>query len=98
MRPLEENSIEPFSVPLEVANDDDMTAAFLGLLETTRVRRITLQGVVHPRKAKLVLPKAVADQLGLRLGRKVKVRFANGRSATRLTAYGAHVTLHGREG
>jgi predicted aspartyl protease len=45
----------------------------------------------------LVLPQAVVEQLGLPLGRKIKVRYADGRRAQRREAKGALIKLMGRE-
>ena len=44
----------------------------------------------------LVLPQTVVKQLGLPLGDKVKVRYADGRRAQRREAIGAFVKLLGR--
>lgn len=86
------------SLTFEVANAGDVFKVKEGTLEPDKVRRVTIRGVVDSGAAKFVLPKSVADQLGLPRGQKVKVRYADGRTATRETASGAHVTLLGREG
>jgi predicted aspartyl protease len=97
MRTIGGTDVGRFSIRLEVANNDDVVQARLGLLDPARVRRVTIPGVVDSGPARLVLPKAVADQLALRRSAKVKVRYADARRATRQTAEGAHVTLLRRE-
>jgi hypothetical protein len=44
----------------------------------------------------LVLPPGVVNQLGLRAGDKINVRYADGRRARRRRAEGAYVELLGR--
>jgi predicted aspartyl protease len=87
-----------FTVPIEVANTGDVFKMREGQLDPDKVRRVTIQGWVDSGATKLILPKSVADQLGLQRSAKAKVRYADGRTATRQTAPGAHVTLLGREG
>jgi predicted aspartyl protease len=86
-----------FSVDFEVANNDDLALVRRGLLTEDQVRRQTISGVVDPGAAMLVLPHAVVEQLGLPLGRKIKVRYADGRRAQRREAKGALIKLMGRE-
>jgi predicted aspartyl protease len=87
-----------FSVNIEVANNDDLAAVRLGLLDRTKVRRITLRGVVDPGATQFVLPKSVVEELGLPTTSKVKVRYADGRVANRPAAEGAYVEILGRHG
>src|SRR2546430_16851277 len=49
-----------------------------------------------PGAAMLVLPPAVVHQLGLALGDKITVRYADGRRAQRRKAEGAFVEILGR--
>ncbi|HMF14718.1 MAG TPA: hypothetical protein VKE94_20520 [Gemmataceae bacterium] len=86
-----------FSVDFEVANNDDLAAVRLGVLTPDKVRRVTIKGVVDSDAARFVLPGAIVKQLGLPPARKVKVRYADGRSAVRNTAEGARVSILGRE-
>jgi len=85
-----------FSVEFEVANYGDIALAQRGLLPEDQVRRQTISGVVDPGAAKLVLPQALVKQLGLPVGDKIKVRYADGRWAQRREAEGAYVELLGR--
>jgi predicted aspartyl protease len=87
-----------FSVEFKVANNDDLALARRGLLPDDQVRRQTIAGVVDSGAAMLVLPQAVVKQLGLVLGDKIRVRYADGRTAQRREAEGAYVELLGRHG
>jgi clan AA aspartic protease len=60
------------------------------------VWRETITGVVDSGATKLVLPEAVVKRLGLPLGDKIKVRYADGRRVQRRAAEGAYVKLLGR--
>ncbi len=87
-----------FSVELEIANNDDLALARRGLLPPDQVRRETIHGVVDSGATKLVLPQAVVKRLGLPLGDKIKVRYADGRKVQREGAEGVYVQLLGRHG
>jgi predicted aspartyl protease len=86
-----------FSVEIEVANNDDLALVRRGLLQPDQVRRETISGVGDSGATRLVLPAAVAIRLGLSLGGKTKVRYADGRSAQRQVAKGVYVQLLGRD-
>jgi predicted aspartyl protease len=62
------------------------------------VRRETIRGLVDSGAAKLVLPQAVVERLGLTLGGPVKVKSADGRRARRREAKGVFLKLLGRDG
>jgi len=49
-------------------------------------------------KGYLVLPRTIAKRLGLPLGDKISVRYADGRRVQRRVAEGAYVELLGRHG
>jgi predicted aspartyl protease len=87
-----------FTVDIEVANYGDLAAVRAKTIRPTQVRRVTLTGVVDSGAVKLVLPKAVVEQLGLPITDRIKVRYADGRRATRDVATGAQVQLAGRSG
>ncbi len=86
------------NINLDVANNDDMALARRGALPKDQVRRRTIGAVVDSGANKLVLPGKVVKELGLPLVGKVKVRYANGRTAVREVAEGAYVELLGRHG
>ncbi len=96
MRTQGVNGVGRFSVEFKVANNEDLVRAKDGTLPRDRVRRMTISGVVDPGAAMLVLPQAVVKQLGLPLGDKIKVRYADGRRAQRREAEAAFVELLGR--
>ena|SRR5438128_312064 len=98
MRSKGANGVGRFSVEFDIANNDDLVRAKYGDLPPHKVRRQRIPGVVDSGAAKLVLPQAVAKQLGLPLGDKIKVRYADGRKAQRREAEGAYVELIGRHG
>jgi clan AA aspartic protease len=98
MRSAGANGVGRFSVDLAVANYGDLALAERGLLPPDKVRRQTISGVVDSGAAKLVLPRTVVKQLGLPLGDKIQVRYADGRRVQRRVAEGAYVELLGRHG
>jgi predicted aspartyl protease len=84
-------------VEVELANNGDLEAAERGDLPVDQVRRVTIVGVVDSGASRLVLPTAVANQLGLRITGKIKVTYADGRTAKRDRAEGVHLKLLGRQ-
>ena len=92
------NGVGRFSVELEIANKDDIVMMRRGLLPPDQVRRQTIQGIVDSGANKLVLPQSFVKQLGLPLLDKIKVRYADGRTAQRHEADSAYVGLSGRHG
>jgi predicted aspartyl protease len=95
-RRQESQKMSRFSVNLEVANFEDMAAARRGALEPSKVRRLTLAGVVDSGASRLVLPKRVVEQLGLQPSEYVKVKYADGRTGKRPVVQGVHLELQGR--
>ena len=85
-----------FSVEVELANNDDVVLAQLGQIEPTAVRRVRLAGVIDTGATRLVLPRKVVRQLGLRETGKIGVRYADGRQAIRSSVDGVHLQLLGR--
>ena len=98
MRTKGANGAERISVEFEVANNDDLALARRRVLPPDKVRRMVIEGIVDSGATRLVLPQAVARQLGLRLSNKIKVSYAEGRKAERQEAEGAYVELLGRNG
>ena len=87
-----------FHVELEIANYKDMVHAEKGALAPDQVRRMKIKGVVDSGASRLVLPKSVAQELGLERTRKVRVNYADGRQALRDEVTGVFVALAGRDG
>ncbi len=88
--------VSRFSVDFEVANYRDLVAVDLGALEPAKVRRARIRGVVDTGASDLVLPGAVAKQLGLHKGEKIRVRYADGRRAIRQLVDDVHIEMLGR--
>ncbi|MBY0525042.1 MAG: retroviral-like aspartic protease family protein [Gemmataceae bacterium] len=86
-----------FKVELELANNNDVVLADSGHLAADKVRRARIQGVVDSGATRLVLPKSVADQLGLPDAGKVLVRYADKRRAARKKVKGVWLKLLGRD-
>ena len=87
-----------FAVEFEVANRRDIHLAESGHLKTSAIRRLRLQGVVDTGATRMVLPKRVARQLGLKETGKIAVRYADRRKAIRPTVDDVQVELQGRRG
>jgi len=95
-RTIGEGEMECFYVGMELANNDDMARVRSGDLEPDEVRRVRVQSLVDSGAARLVLPAAVAKKLGLEATAKVKVRYADGRTAVRNQVEGIYLELLGR--
>jgi predicted aspartyl protease len=85
-----------FAVEIELSNNRDLLKAEDGELPANKVRRLRIRGIVDTGATRLVIPKAAADQLGLKITGKVGVRYADGRRAIRPVVDNVHVTLLGR--
>jgi predicted aspartyl protease len=92
-------SMGRFSVEFEIANNQDVNDAKRGHLDPAKIRRMKIQGVVDSGATRLVLPGAVAKELGLPVKKeKVKVRYADGRRGVRSEVEEIHLYLLGRDG
>lgn len=94
----EESDMGRFSVEFTVANNEDVVRARSGELDWDEVRKIQISGVVDSGAARLVLPKSVANKLGLEPTGKTKVRYADQRTSSRDVARYIWLELLGREG
>ena len=83
---------------IQLANHRDMILAQAGLIAAADVRRAELEGEVDPAIMRMVLPTAVADQLGLPRVGKVSVRYADDRREEREVVGAVDLTLVGRNG
>ena len=86
-----------FKMKVSLANHQDVADARRGMLAMEKVRRIEIDGVVDSGATKLVLPTAIADQLGLERIGTTGVRYADGRRATRDVVGEVDLTLLGRQ-
>ena len=82
-RPKERTDVGRFSVEIELANNEDVVLAGAGRISPEQIRRVKLEGVVDSGATRLVLPGKVVEQLGLPLGDKVSVLYADKRRALR---------------
>jgi predicted aspartyl protease len=99
MKTQKGDAVGRFSVDIEIANNDDLARVRSGDLESGAVRHTTIRGVVDSGATRLVLPKAVAEQLGLPVKRgKIRVRYADGRRSLRTEVESVHLQLQGRDG
>ena len=82
----------------DVSNYQDEVAVRLGALDPTQIRRARISGVVDSGASELVLPEKVAKELGVPKGERIKVRYADGRRATRDLVDDVRLKLMGRQG
>ena len=85
-----------FSVDVELANDEDLIRVKDGTIQPNQVRRLKIRGVVDSGAVRLVIPESVAKQLGLAISSKMKVRYADQRTAEREIAERIRLTYAGR--
>ena len=83
---------------LELTNNDDAALVRRGLKPPEEVRSVEIDGWVDTGAAQLVLPKAVADALGVPVIGEAGVRFADGRRGVRPVVGGVALKMAGREG
>jgi predicted aspartyl protease len=98
MRTTGANGVGRFSVGLIVANYDDMVQARHGSLDQGKVRRLTLAGIVDSGASRVVVPLGVARRLGLQSTDKVRVRYADGRTAMRSAVKDVYLEILRRNG
>jgi predicted aspartyl protease len=89
-------AVEKFSVEFDLSNYGDVVLAREGQLAPEKVRRARIKGVVDTGAVSLVLPATVVKQLGLPKGSRTKVRYADGRQATRDVVDDAYLEILGR--
>jgi predicted aspartyl protease len=98
MTATREKKMGRFKVEVELANNDDLAAVRRGDLAAEKVRRVKVLGVVDSGASRLVLPTALAKQLGVPVTGKVKVTYANRTSSRRDKVEGVFLELQGRHG
>ena len=84
------------TVDIALANYRDIIRAEDGDLPSDTVRRVTVSGIVDTGAARLVLPQAVVDQLGLRVDGETNVRYADQRTSQRPIVRDVWLQLCGR--
>jgi clan AA aspartic protease len=95
---VKDNQVGRFSVEVELANDRDLARAAAGDISPQQVRRLTVRAVIDSGASRLVIPTAIAQQLGLPISGETNVRYADGRIAKRPAVAGIHLTWGGRSG
>jgi predicted aspartyl protease len=84
------------NVEVELTNGEDLVLAKDGTLAKDKVRRVRIPGLVDTEASYLVLPKSVADQLGVPVSGKATVRYADRRKGTRNVVDNVRLDLLGR--
>jgi predicted aspartyl protease len=97
-RPKGTTDMGRFSVEIELANNEDVVLARAGRIKSEQIRRVKLPGVVESGATRLVLPKQVVEQLGLPLGEKVKVLYADKRTGLRHKVSNVWLKMLNRDG
>jgi clan AA aspartic protease len=92
------NGVGRFSIDFKVANNEDLIRAKDGSILPDQVRRMTIRGVVDSGAARLVLPESVVKRLGLESIGKVRVRYADRRTAKRDKVQQVFLEILGRQG
>lgn len=98
MRAKGANGVGRFSVDVVISNDRDIVMAEEGLLPKKDVRAAKVRGVVDSGAARVVLPQSLVQELGLSVSGKVKVKYADGRSATKEAVTRVRIDIQGRYG
>ncbi|MHB1424046.1 MAG: aspartyl protease family protein [Gemmataceae bacterium] len=86
------------AVEVEVVNYRDLIRAEEGDIPAEQIRRMRVKGIVDAGATYLVVPKCVADHLGVPRRGQVRVLYADHRRATRPVVEGVQVELLGRRG
>ncbi len=98
MKLMEPSLMGRNTVEVKLLNHRDRVLADEGVLAEHEVRQATILGVVDTGATRLVLPKSVADELGLPVTGKVSVRYADQRRAERDLVKDVQLELLGRSG
>ena len=81
MTNIKEPAMRRSSVEVDLSNHKDVIGVELGAVTPGKVRRVKARGIVDSGSTRLIIPQSIADQLGLRISRSIKVRYADGRTA-----------------
>ena len=93
----EEQKIERVWVEVDLANYEDLVLANAGVIPQDKVRRTRIRGVVDSRAARLVIPEAVALQLGLQTPTIGRIQHARPHSALTFVTTAVHLAYVGRD-
>lgn len=84
-------------VEVELANMIDIELAARGDLDPNEVRRVRCQAVIDTGAVTSAIPKDIADQLGVRIGRTAPVTLADGKSQRAGIVYGILFSVMDRD-
>jgi hypothetical protein len=88
-----------FWAEFEIANGDDLAVCATGDLESAKIRRKTVRGIVNPNVMRMILPGALAKELGLPTrAHKVKVLYPDRHWHIRSLVEGVNISMLGRQG
>jgi predicted aspartyl protease len=87
-----------FTVEVELASNEDLVLAHLGMLPPEKVRRLRLPGVVDTGATRLIVPESVVQQLSLPQVGYIPVHYADERTASRPLVTNVSLQLQGRTG
>lgn len=90
--------VERVTSDIVLANNEDVALAARGALAPDNVRRVRAKGIVDTGANHVVLPKTIADQLGLPIHGTATVRYADNRTVTRTIVKQLSLETAGREG
>ena len=85
-------------VTCKLTNNIDAHLAGAGFIPPEQVRSVQVEGLVDTGAVRLVLPADVVAALGLPPSAEVRVRYADDRTAMRLTVTDVLLELEGRTG
>ena len=86
------------TIDIVLTNNEDMVFAKRGALAPEKVRKVHAKGIVDTGANQMVLPKSIADELGLPIHGTATVRYADNRAASRAIVKQLSVEVCGREG
>ena len=84
-------------VKTKIWNFGDELKARDNLIGWEKIRAVEVDVLVDTGAAMLALPLGIVEELGLVLGKSVKVTYANGKVEEKEVAYGVKLELLGRE-
>jgi len=82
---------------VDLANNDDLVRAKVGIIAPQQVRRTRVRGVIDSGATRLVIPAKIAQQLGLDEAGRATVRYADGRTSERSIVKGIFLAYGGRD-
>jgi predicted aspartyl protease len=96
MKSAKEKKMGRIDVTVKLANYEDVLLKEKGKLGSQRVRTAECIGIIDTGAARLVLPKRLADELGLTPAGTANVRYADQRKAKRVMVKNVSLELNGR--